>query len=120
MNFVLDNKESLSLSSFFQATGFSNTITSLWEANDHSTSGILSRFYTLTGKNNDVTHALHEAKKRFLEKNKAQHASPLFWAHLRLTGGGGYLESTRSNSTWYLLILLVIPAYFIFRKRSSA
>lgn len=120
MSSTMSNHENLSLSSFFQASGFANTITSSWQANDYSTSEIFQSFYEMMGAGHDMVDALQESKKLFLKANGAQHAAPKYWAHLKLNGNGGKLLAEGTSRSWFWLFLLAIPIYLIWRRRSAA
>jgi CHAT domain-containing protein len=63
---------------FFQA-GARNVVTSLWNANDVSTAGLMDRFYSGVEAHHSYASALREAKLAMLDSN-TNYKKPYYWA----------------------------------------
>ena len=75
----------ISLARAFAYAGCESTISSLWKADDQSTSYILRKFYVYLQKGYTKSKALQQAKLDYLESD-AINKSPAFWSHLMLMG----------------------------------
>lgn len=105
----------MSLARGFYYAGAQNIITSLWNADDKSTSLLFSAFYQQAG--NDYARMLNEAKRQYLQNASTGSASPYFWAgfiHI-----GYQPPSSQKQFPWWTIALL-IPAVMVviyFRRR---
>ncbi|GAB4051826.1 CHAT domain-containing protein [Spirosoma litoris] len=88
---VHDSEGLLSLARAFAQAGSRSVLTSLWEANDLSTTKLTTLFYEhlREGKPTDVS--LQQAKLAFIQQEGANggFAPPFYWAHLILMGQNG-------------------------------
>lgn len=107
----------LSLARAFKYAGVPNTVMSLWQAEDHATSEIMSSFYILLRKGLPKHEALRQAKMTYLEQNKKTH--PFYWATFVLYGDDQELDIRRQINVklWLFLLggiilMLGIAGYF--------
>jgi CHAT domain-containing protein/tetratricopeptide (TPR) repeat protein len=104
------------LSKGFYLAGSESIISSLWKAEDFSTSYISTSFYKYLQKGNSFERSLQLAKIDFLnDPEMAQFHSPKYWAHLIFVG-----HQVTGNSINWLKILLIftiaITAFLIVKK----
>jgi CHAT domain-containing protein len=111
----------MSLSRAFAYAGCRNIITSLWRAEDITTSFIMQRLHEYLAKGYSKPRALQAAKIDLLKSNEINPSlkTPNYWAHIVFIGD---YEEERSSTNWvwvasaivlfgilYLLILLKKP-----------
>ncbi len=111
----------LSLSRGFAYAGASSVVSTLWDANDASTSKIIQDFYKNLKKGQDKSLALSNAKRTYLSKAKARDKHPMNWAGLVLVGNPDPIFN-ESNLLIYLLpvAFLLSLLLFFFRKRKKS
>lgn len=108
----------MSLARGFYYAGAQNIITSLWNADDRSTSLLFSAFYRQQG--NDYARMLNEAKRQYLQNASTGSASPYYWAgfiHI------GYQPADKGHSSlslaWLFLPLVVAALLFWWLRRKN-
>jgi CHAT domain-containing protein len=93
----------ISLARAFAYAGCESTISSLWKADDRSTSIILRQFYVYLEKGYTKSKALRQAKLDYLESD-AINKSPAFWSHLILMGNTEPVYSTWKIWKWHVVV----------------
>jgi len=88
-----------SLARAFQLAGAKNLIQTTWSINDESTSNLMEHFYAKIDEGNEISTALTEAKKSFLENAPSKWQHPYYWGSFVLNGEDGVLEIPR-HSFW--------------------
>jgi len=118
---LINSEGIMSLSRAFAYAGCNNLITSLWQAEDHSTSYISRRFYQHLEKGHTFDQALRQAKLDLLDNpDFAQFHAPPFWSHMVFIGSPGHERNTLPSAGWWLLGLLAFVGIFtMFRKKRS-
>ena len=114
----------MSLSRAFAYAGCSNIITSLWKAEDKTTSFLTQRLHFYLDKNLREDKALREAKLDLLQNNSIdpRSKSPVYWSHLIFIGQ--YEEAKSSTNWWWfagIIVFLGFLAFFVgkLKRRSS-
>ena len=107
---LVSNEGVISLARAFAYAGCASTISSLWKADDRSTSFILRKFYTYLQKGYTKSSALRQAKLDYLAGD-AIDKSPAYWAHLMLIGDTQPLYTKKYP--WYWGILIVLFSLFL-------
>jgi CHAT domain-containing protein/Tfp pilus assembly protein PilF len=114
-NGLLVNGEGvMSLSRAFSYAGCKSVITSLWKADEISTSFICRRLHHYLQKGYAIDVALQNAKIDFLESGEIEvrYKSPAYWAHLVLIGE--FSQVTGPGINWMIWLgSLVIAALII-------
>ncbi|MEO1623948.1 MAG: CHAT domain-containing protein [Bacteroidota bacterium] len=107
----------MSLGRAFTYAGCKSTMTSLWLANDQSTSKLMQLFYRHL-QNGQYKHvALRQAKLDYLANADALSAHPYFWAGIIASGNMRPLESsTNAWLDWRLLGIGLIVLWWLFSK----
>jgi CHAT domain-containing protein len=82
---LVSNEGVISLARGFAYAGCASSVSSLWKADDRSTSFILRGFYKYLQKGYTKSKALRQAKLDYLNSD-AINKSPAYWAHLVLIG----------------------------------
>ncbi len=109
----------MSLGRAFRHAGTKNVIMSLWQANDESTSEIMTRFYENVNNGEPKDEALRKAKLDYLASSS--NVFPYFWSTFVLVGDDKPLElsSFKSTYTWAglgILFLIFLLALMLRRK----
>jgi CHAT domain-containing protein/Tfp pilus assembly protein PilF len=110
-NGLLVNGEGvMSLSRAFSYAGCKSVITSLWKADEISTSFICKRLHHYLQKGYAIDVALKNAKIDFLESSEIEdrYKSPAYWAHLVLIGEFNQVTSPGINWMIWLGSLAVV------------
>lgn len=111
----------ISLGRAFSYAGCASVIMSLWQANDQSTSDLMSLFYQELAEGKAKDQALRQAKLRYLEQADPLTAHPYFWAGMVAVGEMQALNHPRSPQSflmWVGILLLISGGLFYFyRKR---
>lgn len=102
---LVSNEGVISLARAFAYAGCESTISSLWKADDQSTSFILRRFYVYLQKGYTKSKALRQAKLDYLASD-AIDKSPAYWAHLVLTGNTQPVYTKKYPWKWGIIIML--------------
>lgn len=87
----------MSLARGFMQAGCPSVITSLWNANDFSTSDIMIAFHKNLKEGQTKDAALRNAKLAYLEKAPSRLSSPYFWATFV---GVGNMEAMELEDDW--------------------
>ena len=111
----------MSLGRAFRHAGTQNVVMSLWQANDESTSKVMTKFYEYLDKGTPKAQALRSAKLDYLSSNT--NVFPYFWSSFVLLGDDEPLESERNYAVWIALGVVGFILLFFFglnpkRKRS--
>ena len=111
----------MSLSRAFAYAGCPNIITSLWKAEDKTTSYITQRLHHYLEKGLSKDKALQKAKQDLMEDDAIdpRFKSPNYWAHLLLIGD--YEPRPAAYPWWWIAagLLLGSAIYLISKKKRS-
>ncbi|MBS1575532.1 MAG: CHAT domain-containing protein, partial [Bacteroidetes bacterium] len=111
----------MSLSRAFTYAGCRNMISSLWKAEDITTSFILQRLYNYLDKGYTRDKALQQAKIDLLNSDKIEDRfkTPSYWAHLVLIDT---YESTKVNRhmVWFFVGFILLTIFIFIYKKSLA
>ncbi len=102
----------MSLSRAFAYAGCPDIITSLWKAEDRTTSFITQRLHYYLEKNYSKDKALQQAKIDLLKSNEIdpRYKTPDYWAHLIYIGN--YEEDRGSKAWWWIALTIIAGAFF--------
>lgn len=111
----------MSLSRAFAYAGCPNVITSLWKADDASTSYIMKRLHHHLAKGAPIDKALVEAKRDYLADSKInpRRKAPAYWANLVFIGN---YESEPNYLPLIIImsaVVIVIALVFLTKKTSA-
>jgi CHAT domain-containing protein len=117
---LVSNEGVISLARAFAYAGCGSSISSLWKADDQSTSFIIRRFYVYLEKGYKKSTALRQAKLDYLASGTVNR-SPAYWSHLVLIGDTAPLYP-RGPSWWWGLLLFPFGGglWWIIRKRKKS
>jgi LPXTG-motif cell wall-anchored protein len=122
-NGLLVNGEGvMSLSRAFSYAGCKSIVTSLWKADEISTSFIAKRLHHYLQQGFSIDDALQRSKIDYLETNEIEnrYKNPAYWAHLVLLGDFHPIVERRFNwPVWIGLIALLGLVIFIFRRKMN-
>lgn len=109
----------MSVSRAFAYAGCPNIISSLWKANDKSTSWIIARFYDYLNQGNTLSVALRRAKLDYIHSPDIdyRYKSPDYWAHLVLTGIPEKEPAPIPIILSLAILGFLIILYFVFKIR---
>lgn len=108
----------ISLGRSFIQSGSQSVITSLWLANDHSSSQILKSFYKNIANGKTKSYSIAEAKRSYLDSADQLAAHPFFWSNMTLWGDTQEMNVKGTFSKFkYLFLLLLIPIYFLIKRQ---
>ena len=98
----------MSLSRAFSYAGCQSVVTSLWKADELSTSFITKQLHRYLQKGFAIDEALQQAKINYLESNEidARYKSPAYWAHLVLIGNIDPITKPANN--WPVEVALIV------------
>ena len=115
---VLKKGEGLvNISRAFTYAGVPSIVTSLWNVPDKETSEIMVSFYTFLKKGKSKSEALQLAKLGYLKNTDDELLKhPYYWAGFVVSGDISPIESS-SNKLWMYLVLGILFAGLIFRKK---
>jgi len=104
----------MSLSRAFAYAGCPDIITSLWKAEDRTTSFITQRLHYYLEKRYSKDLALQQAKLDFLKSNEIdpRYKTPDYWAHLIYIGN---YEEDRGSKAWWWIALAIIGGAFLYK-----
>jgi len=108
----------MSLGRAFMYAGCKSVISSLWLANDESTSSIMQGFYKYSSDGFSKDQALRNAKLDYLNQSDPLTAHPYFWANLVAVGDMTSLQSNEKTFPWWIALMLsgLLFLVFIFKK----
>jgi len=98
----------LSLARGFAYAGAKSVVSSLWSANDQSTSMIMEAFYKYLSEGQPKDEALRQAKLDFLESTDEEYHHPYYWAAFIPVGDMGPLPQRKKNYWLYGLAALLL------------
>ncbi len=113
---LVSNEGVISLARAFAYAGCGSSISSLWKADDRSTSFILRKFYAYLEKGYPKSKALRQAKLDYLSSD-AIDKSPAYWSHLMFFGNDQPLYTKKYPWFWGISILLVGVFLGVLRHR---
>ena len=79
----------------FAALGIASCVSTLWQADNHSTYRITELFYKYLAEGQPLDVALQLAKKEFIESSNRENKLPYYWAAPILVGQSGTIELPR-------------------------
>lgn len=103
----------MSLGRAFAYAGSRSLLTSLWLANDASTSRVLDSFYEELHAGNRIDQALRQAQLKYLEQADAITVHPAFWSNLVTLGDMAPIARKRQKTGLGLAIILGAGVVFI-------
>ncbi len=110
-----------SLARAFIYAGCKSVLSSLWLANDQSTSSIMDQFYNLLSKGISKDVALQQAKIDYLENADQLRAHPFFWAGMVLSGDSEAINTNVNLSigknVWLILLGVILFYGYLKRKK---
>ena len=109
----------MSLARGFFNTGANSVVSTLWKADDKSTSEIITNFYKNIKKGQAKSSALRNAKINYLQKSQLSHRSPYYWSSLILIGDTAPIVNWNYNLLVYLIIIIAffVILIILFRKQ---
>ena len=119
----------ISLGRAFRIAGIHNTLMSLWEIGDQTSSEFIPEFVRALGQGQGKAAALNQARESFIFNSKVGNAdvAPYHWAPFVLYGNNNPLGiySGNTNNWWawivvFLLVLLVALAWWIKNRKSNS
>lgn len=104
----------MSLSRAFAYAGCPDIITSLWKAEDKTTSFITQRLHYYLEKRYSKDKALQQAKLDLMKSNEIdpRFKTPDYWAHLIYIGN---YEEDRGSKAWWWIALTIIGGAFLYK-----
>ncbi len=104
----------MSLSRAFAYAGCPDIITSLWKAEDRTTSFITQRLHYYLEKRYSKDKALQQAKIDLLKSNDIdpRYKAPDYWAHLIYIGN---YEEDRGSKAWWWIAISIIGGAFLYK-----
>ena len=111
----------LSLARGFFFSGTSSIASSLWKANDASTSTIMGDFYQHLSEGNFKGEALRKAKLSFLKNNSQNGWShPYYWSGFLISGNNSPINNSVPIWVWIILGLVsALVLLWFFRQRKT-
>lgn len=112
----------MSLSRAFAFAGCPGIVTSLWQAQDLSTSKIMERFYSNLSKGMKKSDALREAKLSYLSESDKVGSLPFYWAGLVVIGSDdaiGVDENTSRAYVYFVIGFLLVIALLYFARKNE-
>jgi CHAT domain-containing protein/Tfp pilus assembly protein PilF len=124
-NGLLVNGEGvISLSRAFSYAGCKSVITSLWKADEISTSFICKRLHKYLQRGLAVDEALQRAKIDYLETNEVEerYKNPAYWAHLVLIGDKRAVVHSpfNRNILWISMSVAALLIFILVKKKNQA
>lgn len=115
---TIEGEGVISLGRAFSYAGCASVAMSLWQANDQSTSDLMSAFYKNLSTGSTKAEALRQAKLDYLTQADPLTAHPYFWASMVATGDMRPMRSNNYQMKYFLglgLIFFGILFWLIFR-----
>lgn len=107
----------LSLARGFAYAGAKSVVSSLWSANDQSTSMIMDSFYKYLSEGQRKDEALRNAKLDFLANTDSEYHHPYYWAAFIPVGDMSPLPQKKNNKWYYGLAAFLLGAGGISYRR---
>lgn len=98
----------VSLSNAFYFAGVPSTVSSLWSAQDKSSSEIMIDFYRKLNAGLTKSAALREAKLSYLNQADKIKQQPFFWANYVVYGSDEALFEKKTTTPWYSYLIGVV------------
>lgn len=106
---ILDGQGVMSIARAFKYAGCRDVMMTLWPANDHATTSIISDFFEQLESNDDKAKALQQAMKGYLEGQLNEgRIHPFYWSGFTLIGTGNSTTDVFLNHCWLWVLLLGI------------
>ncbi|MFK7832989.1 MAG: CHAT domain-containing protein [Winogradskyella sp.] len=109
-----------SLARGFFHSGANSVASTLWTANDKSTTFIIEEFYKNLKKGQTKSKALQMAKLKYLETHSLSETSPYYWASFVLIGDTSSIDLDNGLSTlqWTIIgFLILVTLLILFIKK---
>jgi len=107
----------LSLARGFSYAGANSLITTLWRVSDKESAALMTSFYEGLKEGMAKDEALRQAKISYLDQSSGNRAHPFFWAAFTTIGDTEPLQIPQNAWMWWLLALLPLPAWVVWKKR---
>ncbi len=112
----------LNLTRGFFYSGANTVVSTLWNANDTSTSGIMSDFYGNLSSGQTNSEALHNAKLNYVHNASLSAASPFYWAPFILIGDADTILFPSNTLLYWIilfpsLVLIISILIYFYKKR---
>lgn len=104
----------VSLANAFTFAGVPATVSSLWSAQDQSSSEIMMSFYRSLQAGLSKSESLQIAKVAYLENADKIKRQPFFWANYMLYGDDAPLFEPESKSNWLTYLIGFVGAVLLF------
>jgi len=109
-----------SLSKAFFKSGVKSIISTLWSANDQSTSEIMKYFYSNLNKGKSKDESLKAAKIKFLNTYGPDYYHPYYWAGFVPFGDmSPVIENNKKRNIYILLFFSAIALIFYINKKKT-
>ncbi len=112
----------MSLSRGFAYAGCPSLLTSLWSVDDCATSNIMISFYKFLATGISKGEALFKAKNEYLLNQGRSNTHPYYWAAFIHVGDDRPIEFTKSNRSFFLLLIipfLILLLFFSYQRISK-
>jgi CHAT domain-containing protein len=111
----------ISMASSFMNSGALAVVYSLWNANDQSTTEIMTNFYKNIKKGENKDLALNNAKKQFLATCAPEQRHPYYWAAFVIAGDtSSIFDNDPIPYQYYLYVLMgliILIAFYQFKTK---
>lgn len=107
----------LSLARGFFYSGSKSVVSSMWKANDKSTSEIMTNFYKNLKSGQTKSEAINNAKRTYLTSHSLSEQSPYYWSSFILIGDPGSIDLPSNLNVYYFVALIIALAILFFRKK---
>lgn len=104
----------VSLSNAFYFAGVPATVSSLWSAQDKSSSEIMASFYQNLANGDTKSESLRKAKLAYLKGADKLKSQPFFWANYVLFGNDTPLFEAEKKTPWYSYVIGLLVAVALF------
>jgi CHAT domain-containing protein/tetratricopeptide (TPR) repeat protein len=117
---LVEGEGIMSLARSFMYAGSPSVVTSLWNANDYSTTQIMIDFHKNLKAGLSKDQALHQAKLDYLAQASARQSAPYLWSNFILIGNPAPVPLGSVNYWWMVVAgALIIAGIFIWRGRQK-
>ena len=115
---LVEGEGIMSLARSFMYAGSPSVVTSLWNANDYSTTQIMIDFHKNLKSGLSKDQALHQAKLQYLSQASARQSAPYLWSNFILIGNPAPVSLSSFHYWWVLLIgaFTIVGVYFWQRR----
>lgn len=120
---LVNSEGVLSITRGFAYAGCASMVNSLWKADDEATAAILHQFHVYLQKGYTKSKALRQAKLDYLHSNTIN-KSPVYWAHLLLTGDTQPLVQSTAAYKWVLvggvMLTALLTGVVLYKRRKKS